>query len=75
MASRSLQVLLWRLESRQIWRNLVEKCGFGGAGHEVEGLARRIGAGGGGARRRRRRRVEVIVVVVVVVVIVGCSGS
>jgi hypothetical protein len=50
---------------------LVEKCGFGGAGHEVEGLARRIGAGGGGARRRRRRRVEVIVVVVVV----GCSGS
>jgi hypothetical protein len=50
----------------------VEKCGFGVAGHEVEGLARRrgTGEGGGGARRRRRR-----VVVVVVVVIVGCSGS
>ncbi len=63
-------MLLWRLESRQIWRNLVEKCGFGGAGHEVEGLARR--RGGGGARRRR---VEVVVVVLVVVVILDYSGS
>ncbi len=67
-------MLLWRLESRQIWRNLVEKCGFGGAGHEVEGLARRRGAGaggggGGGGGVRRRRRVEVVVV------ILGCSGS
>lgn len=65
-------MLLWRLESRQISLNLVEKCGFGGAGHDVEGLARRRGAGGGGGARRRR--VE-LVVVVLVVVILGCSGS
>lgn len=71
VSSRSWKVLLWRLESRQISLNLVEKCGFGGAGHDVEGLARRRGAGGGA---RRRRRVE-LVVVVLVVVILGCSGS
>ncbi len=68
-------MLLSRLESRQIWRNLVEKCGFGGAGHDVEGLARRRGAGGGARRRRRVELVVVVVVVVLVVVILGCSGS